>query len=329
MNEEEELVVQIINKALELLIQTDEFLLENDVCELSVSHKIASYLERFFQSDCVDVEYNKVNNNKKPKQLEGFKDFLFESDWIDHNKELITTFYNLTDENIEDFRKGLKKVYNSEKKNKLVIPDVIVHKRGIPENFLVLEIKKKSKSLKNLYDITKLHFYRSKLDYKFAAFIQYTYVEEELVITIHWINDSENELKIVYELDETVYSKIENREFKNIEKFLEGISKVFETLGEKMKETPEQFFVQMSKLMDQQSRIKHDVFAKAIEDLEIEIGSLPIYKLADNLPESHKKNRYLYLLSEFVASALNTLSIMQIYGLDIFKEMYEIGRAHV
>jgi len=326
LNEEEIMIKKILENTLDYLVQNDEFLLTNDVCEKSISHKIAVYLERFFQPDCVDVEYNRLGSERKSKRIKNFKDF-FESDWINHNKKLISEYYNLNDNNHEVFRTEIKKIYNSNERNKRVFPDIIVHKRGEElENFLVLEIKRiKEKPLKKLFDIIKLHFYKIALGYKYATIIQFDYEEisEDITITIHWIKDSENELEIAYELDEISYEKNDDNEFKNIEKLLNGISKVLEVNKEKLTENTEQIFIQMSKLMDKQSPIKHDVFTKAIENLEAEIGAIPIYRLADTLPENHKKSRYLYLLTEIATTAINFLKVIQIYNIDNIKVIYD------
>jgi len=324
LDEENKLVTQILEDALDNLIQNDEFLLIDDVFEKSISHKIAVYLERFFQPNCVDVEYNRLGSKRKSKRIKNFKDF-FENDWINHNEKLISKYYNLNDTNHDAFRTEMNKIYKSNKRNKMVFPDIIVHKRGEElENFLVLEIKKtKEKPLKKLFDIIKLHFYKIALGYNYAAFIEFNNVEGDIIIGIHWIKDSENELKIVYELDEISYEKNEDNEFKNIEKLLNGISKVLEENKEKLAENTEKIFIQVSNLMDAQSPIKHDVFAKAIENLEAEIGTIPIYRLADNLPQEHKKNRYMYLLTEVASTAINTLKFIQIYNIDIIKGIYD------
>lgn len=59
--------------ALDQLFKNDVFLLENNVHERSVSHKLAEYLQQFFPSYHVDCEYNRHGINTKilPRKCNG------------------------------------------------------------------------------------------------------------------------------------------------------------------------------------------------------------------------------------------------------------------
>ncbi len=64
-----------------------------------------------------------------------------------------------------------------------VRPDIIVHRRGTNNNFLVIELKKgASKNLDDL-DLVKLHAYKKSIDdnglgYKFALFLRFGVIKE-------------------------------------------------------------------------------------------------------------------------------------------------------
>ncbi len=55
-----------VQNAIELLLNHDKFLLERDVNERSISHKLASYLQEEFGNEWnVDCEYNRDHDIKK------------------------------------------------------------------------------------------------------------------------------------------------------------------------------------------------------------------------------------------------------------------------
>ncbi len=86
----------------------DRDLLDVEVNERAITHKLAEYLQDEFPEWHVDCEYNR--KGVEPKRLP---------------------------------HRGI------------VVPDIIVHHRGIPENLLVLEVKKTGEN-QNTHDIEKL-----------------------------------------------------------------------------------------------------------------------------------------------------------------------------
>jgi hypothetical protein len=55
----------------------------------------------------------------------------------------------------------------------IVVPDIIVHHRGTPENLLVIEVKKSNTREDDEQDIQKLRAYRdSDLRYQYALFLK-------------------------------------------------------------------------------------------------------------------------------------------------------------
>ena len=99
-------IQQSFLKALIKLLKFDRFLLENNLNERTISHKLAFYLSAEFKEWDVDFEYNRNH---------------------DGIKRLI-----LCREEIE----------NTDTEAKTVFPDIIVHERNSDNNLLIIEIKK-------------------------------------------------------------------------------------------------------------------------------------------------------------------------------------------
>lgn len=92
----------IMNKAILNLKEKDIFLLENDANEEAISHRLAIYIENHVEGWHVDCEYNR--KGLEPKRIKA------------------KTGININE--------------------KLVYPDIIVHRRNSNENLLAIEIKK-------------------------------------------------------------------------------------------------------------------------------------------------------------------------------------------
>lgn len=113
------------------LIRHDLHLFEIDANERSITHKLAEYVQLGFPDWNVDCEYNR--NGDLPKRL---------VDEID-------------------------RVRTDDTEGETVYPDIIVHKRGRPENLVVIEAKKSStRGVGN--DECKLRSYKSQHHYQFA-----------------------------------------------------------------------------------------------------------------------------------------------------------------
>lgn len=140
-----------VKDALDKLYYNDRYLLEHDVNEQSITHRLAIYLEDVFFNYNVDCEYNRYGDD--PKRLKGksFKkyDKLFKYEIDRLIKEIDT--------------------------DKLAKPDIILHKRGRnDQNLLVIEVKK-SNSKDDNYDRLKLMIFTDKdygLNYKYGLFIK-------------------------------------------------------------------------------------------------------------------------------------------------------------
>lgn len=124
-----------IKGALEALMRHDRYLLEIDANERTISHRLALYLESYFEGWDVDCEYNRNHDDTKRLELEARQ---------------------VSDEDLEAVT---------------VYPDIIVHKRSTDENLLVIEIKKSSSREDVNYDYKKLRGFKTELGYIRAVFI--------------------------------------------------------------------------------------------------------------------------------------------------------------
>lgn len=128
---------QVIN-ALQLFIDNDRHLLEVDANERSLTHRIGMYLQDQFPDYDVDCEYNR--NIHIPKRVHP----------IEYHPD-------------------------AQNKEKLVLPDIIVHKRGNNDhNLLIIEFKKTTFVPDCTYipDRDKLDMCMRDLMYKHALFVE-------------------------------------------------------------------------------------------------------------------------------------------------------------
>jgi hypothetical protein len=128
-------LVRRLNSSIECLLARDRALLEFDVNERSITHKLAEYLQTFFPEYNVDCEYNR--NHGAVKTLE------------------LPTHLNQWDDT----------------QARTVFPDIIVHQRGTDTNVLVIEVKKTTGGNEQ-FDLDKLSAYRRDLAYEHAAFLK-------------------------------------------------------------------------------------------------------------------------------------------------------------
>jgi len=142
-----------IETAYKKLLKEDSALLEEDVNERSITHKLAEYLLSEFPGYHVDCEYNRNLSDPKllvtwDKQISELEQELRKADTTDKRKRFIERVLN----------DGLT-----------VYPDIIIHHRGTKDNFVVIEAKKTSN---NEDDESKLKAYKQDINYKYAYFVQ-------------------------------------------------------------------------------------------------------------------------------------------------------------
>ena len=136
------------------LIQTDSALLERDVSERSLSHRLAHYISLDVAIQLpltVDCEYNRHFGDPKRLQLPP------------------------------------REALDREIRATTVFPDIVVHERGSDENnLIVLELKKVGEDIQ--YDALKLQAFREELGYKHAAHVILGLTtNKEIVSEVIWI----------------------------------------------------------------------------------------------------------------------------------------------
>jgi hypothetical protein len=125
-----------VEAGLKKLCISEAQLISNDIHERTLTYRLASYLEEYFPGYSVDCEYNR--NGGDSKRLRETTTFI-PSDRLNGDR---------------------------------VIPDIIIHKRGVPpdgDNLIVIEAKKEKADYKS--DIKKLSQYKAQLGYKFAFMV--------------------------------------------------------------------------------------------------------------------------------------------------------------
>lgn len=178
-----------VEEALKILLKNDAYLLEHDVNERSITHKLAEYLQQElrkyseFNDYQVDCEYNKdLKKCKLGKQYKIKKDTLkilkkneINTEYLEELKEKefeedelrikLSNKYGFNKEHIDTILKNMAiQVY----------PDIIVHKRDKEDNLLVIEATKSTHSYsKKRKDKKKLQGYKDMQGYKYISYIEF------------------------------------------------------------------------------------------------------------------------------------------------------------
>ena len=168
-----------LNDAINKVINEDHHLLIHDLNEPAISHRLAMYLTKQFYEFDVDCEYNGDINSENGKKI---IHILKQSA---QNQGLRCNTSNIDDE-FED---------------RLVYPDIIVHKRGLngpDNNLIVIEVKKTSSSVNGKWDAEKLSRFTSQLfdnnfGYQFGAFVRFGVKNQTGSYQVEWY---ENGVKI-------------------------------------------------------------------------------------------------------------------------------------
>ncbi|AOE85925.1 hypothetical protein [Pseudomonas sp. TCU-HL1] len=142
---------EAVAAALTELLDRDRHLLEVDANERSITFRFAFYLQAHLPEWTVDCEYNR--DGVEPKRLE---------------------YLGLYPDSEDD---DAKTVY----------PDVIVHRRGSLENYLVIEFKKSTSRVDPAIDLAKLQGYKDQLGYEHALFVIVGTDDHADVARLEWI----------------------------------------------------------------------------------------------------------------------------------------------
>ena len=161
--------------ALQCFYSNDAYLIEYQVAERALTHKLAEYLQKLFPDYNVDCEYNKVGNGD-PKRI----DLLMAA------------------------QQDCPQDCNKCAANKCVVfPDIIVHKRGRDENILVIEAKTAWSGQAQVNDYKKLQALIDSGEYHYQLGVAFRFSEnfEETIKTFNLFfekkanEDLENEIK--------------------------------------------------------------------------------------------------------------------------------------
>jgi hypothetical protein len=123
---------------LDELSKRDSVLFTNDLSERCIAFRLAMYLQHLFPDHSVDAEYNR--KGRDPKTL------------------------NLPPQCAN---------YLNNDGSPLVVPDIIVHRRGVEgPNILVVEVKKTTNRNPRDCDHARIHAFREQLAYGSAALVE-------------------------------------------------------------------------------------------------------------------------------------------------------------
>ena len=124
----EEETIKKVQTALKSIFEKDCVLIDINVNERSIAHKLAEHLQNEFRNFNVDCEYNRHGDDSK------------------------TLKYQYDE---------LPGVYDLEAKT--VFPDIVIHERGNDEsNLLVVEIKKSNSAKSHIPDHNKLKYFTGR-----------------------------------------------------------------------------------------------------------------------------------------------------------------------
>ena len=179
-NFDKNVIKEKIKIAIDTLFSNDAWLLEKDLNERSITHKLAEYMQPLFSEFNVDCEYNgNVLENNDRKQIKVLKEELLKKYIKLNKKEINETDYEFAE--------------------RLVFPDIIVHKRGEYEcNLCVIEVKKSTSKVSAEFDKIKLQAYTNdrfgnNLKYELGVFIEFMKNTNDLGCKINYFsNGKEN-----------------------------------------------------------------------------------------------------------------------------------------
>jgi hypothetical protein len=150
-------IIKKLQKCLAKLIKHDKWLLEKDLNERSITHKLGQYLDIVFTDYDVDCEYNgDIDRGNGRKGIYVLRESLQRKGLLNDSEKI-----NCDGELIE----------------RAVFPDVIIHERGSnTHNLCVIEAKKSTNRDTQEYDTIKLEHYTSSkngntLNYQLGIFV--------------------------------------------------------------------------------------------------------------------------------------------------------------
>lgn len=149
---DKETIIQRIIDAINIFIEKENFLLKHKLNERTITHKLAIYIEYEFPEYNVDCEYNRI--------------------W-DYNVDEKTPS--------KELYLPIKNISSNDTKATIVYPDIIIHKRWINKNLLIIEVKKRKyagdKYNDNMtnreFDEKKIEEYMKQLNYEYWLYLEF------------------------------------------------------------------------------------------------------------------------------------------------------------
>ena len=150
-----------VEYSMQKLREKDIDLIDIDVNERTITHKLAEYLQNQFTDYNVDCEYNRYED--KTKKLRSLA-----------NRSLDTSNYK---------KDQIEQLIWEDKDALTIYPDIIVHERKTPyNNLLVIEVKKSSNNISEDLDIKKIEELMSPpYNYKYGLFRPQNYTLDSLL----------------------------------------------------------------------------------------------------------------------------------------------------
>ncbi len=128
----------LVAHAIDDLVSNDKYLLQHNLNERTITHRLAMYLQILFKDWDVDCEYNK--NFDKYKKLVNYQ--------------------------------TKRKVKINDPQGTTVFPDIIIHHRGTTINLLAIEVKKSTNQDPDDNDLRKLRALKDEIGYTYTLFIR-------------------------------------------------------------------------------------------------------------------------------------------------------------
>lgn len=174
-------IIEKLEIAIEMFFSNDAWLLEKDLSERSITHKLAEYLQPLFLNYNVDCEYNgNVERGEGGRKR------------ISILKQDLEGKGLLKDKEISEI--------DTDYADRSVFPDIIVHKRGTNDyNLCIVEVKKSTSTVSSEYDEIKLKAYTTDsygndLKYSIGVFIEFIARTQDIDYNIkYFVNGTETD----------------------------------------------------------------------------------------------------------------------------------------
>ncbi|WP_185208009.1 hypothetical protein [Chryseobacterium sp. C3] len=163
-----------VQKAISCLLENDLHLLQQNLSERSIAHKLAYYLTDLFENYHVDCEYN------GDLTCDGLRKIL-----------------QIPQEVMEEL--AVRSIRQNDTYN--IFPDIIVHERRTNErNHLIIEMKKKNTNHKEKeYDFIKLKEFTKQYRYNLGIYLEFQTGENSQINEVRYFQKGEEKIETLLE----------------------------------------------------------------------------------------------------------------------------------